>query len=348
MIETARLILRPYVDGDAERVLDIHSRLDVIGWLGDPPYVPMASVDEALAWIARWSETAKGGPYDVGLAIEVRETGAVAGTVMVVPLPNAEHGERQVGWHLHPDAAGHGYATEAARALLDHVFTAGLDEIWCDMFPDNAPSAAVAERLGLRDLGIVPDRWYGGDSRMFHSRREDWLPVIETERLTLRLFTAEDADFVFDLFRRPEVARWSSQGVPMEHRDEAVARIARQPERAGEHPAAGIFAAVPHGSDAPVGMVVLVPIPTSEGFEGDDMEVGWHFHPDAWGNGYATEGARAVVDRAFASGIPHLHAVTDPLNAPSQAVCRRLGMTDLGLRSDWYDRELRAFRLDRP
>ena len=172
--------------------------------------------------------------------------------------------------------------------------------------------------------------------------------TIETPRLTLRAFVADDADFLFDLFRRPEVARWSGQGVPMAHRDEAVARIDRYPQRAGDHPAAGMFAAVPHGAETPVGLALLVPIPSSAGFDRDDMEIGWHFHPDAWGNGYATEAARALVDRAFASDIPELYAVTHPDNAPSQAVCRRLGMTDLGLRSDWYDRELRAFRLDRP
>jgi RimJ/RimL family protein N-acetyltransferase len=172
--------------------------------------------------------------------------------------------------------------------------------------------------------------------------------TIETERLTLRPFGADDADFLFDLFRRQEVARWSGQGVPMSHRDEAVARIARYPKRAGEHPAAGILLATVRETGSPAGMVMLVPIPASEGFDRDDMEVGWHFHPDTWGNGYATEAARAVVDRAFASGIPEIYAVTDPLNVPSQAVCRRLGMTDLGLRPDWYDKELRAFRLDHP
>ena len=172
--------------------------------------------------------------------------------------------------------------------------------------------------------------------------------TIETERLTLRLIEPDDADFVFDLFRRPEVAKWSGQGTPLSHRDEAVERIARYPKRAGGHPAAGIFAVVPRGADTPVGTALLVPIPSSEGFERDDVEIGWHFLSDAWGNGFATEAARVLVDRAFASDIPELYAVTNPDNAPSQAVCRRLGMTDLGLRSDWYDQELRAFRLDRP
>jgi RimJ/RimL family protein N-acetyltransferase len=78
-----------------------------------------------------------------------------------------------------------------------------------------------------------------------------------------------------------------------------------------------------------------------------DVEVGWHLHPDVWGRGYASEAATALVERGFAAGIEELYAVTDPDNVRSQAVCRRLGMTDLGLRTEWYDQELRAFRLSR-
>ena len=175
--------------------------------------------------------------------------------------------------------------------------------------------------------------------------------MIETERLVLRPFTHDDADRLFDMFRRPEVARWSGNGKPMTSIDEAHARIDRHPVRRGTHPAAGIFAAELKVSGEMAGMCMLVPIPPSEGVArspDQEMEIGWHFHPQEWGNGYATEGATALVERAFAAGIPELYSVTDPDNAPSQAVCRRLGMAELGLRSDWYDRELRAFCLEGP
>jgi len=174
-IQTERLTLRPYVATDAMRVLETQSRFDVVRWISDPPHTTMKTIDEAHTWIQKWAEVAKGGPYDVGYAIEVTKTGVLAGTVMVVPLPNNDYGERQIGWTLHPDSAGHGYATEAARALLDRTFMAGLEEIWCDMYPDNAPSAAVAERLGLRPLGVVPDPWYGNEGRLFHLTRDQWL-----------------------------------------------------------------------------------------------------------------------------------------------------------------------------
>jgi RimJ/RimL family protein N-acetyltransferase len=171
--------------------------------------------------------------------------------------------------------------------------------------------------------------------------------VIRTERLTLRPFVEDDADALFDIFRRPDVARWSGTGEPMTHRHDAVERIGRFPARAGDHPATGIWAVIDDDSDVPRGQVMLVPLPPSAGVDRADIEVGWHLHPDVWGRGYASEAAAALVERGFAAGIDELYAVTDPANVRSQAVCARLGMTDLGLRTDWYDRELRAFVLSR-
>ncbi len=174
------------------------------------------------------------------------------------------------------------------------------------------------------------------------------MSVIETDRLILRPIEHDDAARLFDMFRRPEVARWSGTGQPMTTIDEAHARIDRYPERCGTHPAAGVFAADLKSTGVMAGMCLLLPAPPSKGIERRDMEIGWHLHPEVWGNGYATEGATALVERGFGAGIPQLYAVTNPDNTASQAVCRRLGMTDIGLRSDWYDLELRAFCLEGP
>jgi len=178
-IDTERLVLRAYTDADAPRVLDIHSRLDVIRWLDNPPYVPTATLDEALAWIARHNRQADIAPFERTFAIEVRDTGIVAGSAMIsrVSLLGADEwqGEYEVGWHLHPDAAGHGYATEAGRAVLDDAFSRGLEYVWCGKFAHNEASARVALKLGLPELGFGPDPWYGGRSRIFEASRDWWL-----------------------------------------------------------------------------------------------------------------------------------------------------------------------------
>ena len=172
--------------------------------------------------------------------------------------------------------------------------------------------------------------------------------MIETERLILRHYTQDDAERLFDMMSRIEVAKWSGAGVPMASLEEARTRIERMPSRAGSHPAAGLFAIERRDTGIVAGMAVLVPIPASEGVDRSDLEIGWHLHPDSWGNGFATEAATALVARGFSAGIPELYAVTKLGNGPSQAVCRRLGMAELGVRTDWYDQALQAFRLEAP
>ena len=170
------------------------------------------------------------------------------------------------------------------------------------------------------------------------------MDAFETDRLRLRPFTMDDAEALFEVFRLPEVARWSGTGTAMTDVSEARARIERWSTRAGSHPAAGVFAVERLDTGVVIGAALLVPLPPSDGAEGHDHEVGWHLHPDAWGHGFATEAASALLARAFAAGMTEVFAVTDPDNVRSQAVCGRLGMEPLGLTSRWYDRELAAFR----
>ncbi|MEV4612921.1 GNAT family N-acetyltransferase [Kitasatospora sp. NPDC049258] len=165
--------------------------------------------------------------------------------------------------------------------------------------------------------------------------------IFETERLTVRQWTADDVDRAFDLYSRWEVARWlGSTPRALEARAEAEALVERFRGR-GADPRFGCWAVQVRGTDVVAGTVLLVPIPGG----GGEVEVGWHFHPDSWGRGYATEAARGALAKGFAEGLPEVFAVTYPDNTPSQAVCRRLGMEPLGRTDRWYGTELEAFRL---
>jgi RimJ/RimL family protein N-acetyltransferase len=98
-------------------------------------------------------------------AIVDQATGLAAGTAMLKPLPNGE-GEIEVGWRLHPDSWGRGYATEAGAALVAAGFDEGLDEIWAVTNLDNPASMNVCRRIGMRLLGST-HRWYEGPSLMW-------------------------------------------------------------------------------------------------------------------------------------------------------------------------------------
>ncbi len=153
-LRTARLRLRPWTTcrDDLARLADLYGRAEVTRWLGGTPSVPPNEL------VARWRAVAEAdGRFGVW-ALEVAATGTVAGTVLLKPLPDGV-GEVEVGWHLHPDSWGRGYATEAARAVITRGFEAGLPEVYAVVRPGNTASVAVCTRLGMTPLGRMR-RWY--------------------------------------------------------------------------------------------------------------------------------------------------------------------------------------------
>lgn len=174
--------------------------------------------------------------------------------------------------------------------------------------------------------------------------------VINTERLTLRPWEDSDVDFIYDLYSRWVVQRFiGTEPAVMASRSEAVERLARF--QAMDHPVHGIWAVTRKEDGLPVGTLLLKPIPAS-GEEplqpSNDIEIGWHFHPDHWGNGFASEAATAVLDHAFASGLEQVVAVTNPANEASQSVCRRLGMEHQGLSKKYYNAACELFLVSKP
>jgi RimJ/RimL family protein N-acetyltransferase len=162
-----------------------------------------------------------------------------------------------------------------------------------------------------------------------------------TDRLRLRAWTTAPADLarMTDIYAREEITRWVG-GTPSVPPAELVSRWATVRSLDDRY---GCWAIeLPDSSVA--GTVLFKPLPNGVG----EVEVGWHLHPDSWGHGYATEAARAVIDRGFSAGVPEVYAVVRPGNEASMAVCRRLGMTHLGRLRRWYDVELEAFRLMAP
>lgn len=169
-------------------------------------------------------------------------------------------------------------------------------------------------------------------------------PVFETERTMVRPWRADEAERLYDIYARWEVSRWlGSPPKPMESLDQAHTTIERW---AGilERPGFGGIWAVERKTDGlAVGTVLLVELKGGDG----EYEIGWHFHPDSWGHGYATESARGGLERAWSNGLDEVFAVVYAGNDASMAVCRRLGMEHLGPTSKYYDTELELFQLAR-
>lgn len=168
-----------------------------------------------------------------------------------------------------------------------------------------------------------------------------------TERLSYRAWRESDAAAMLDMYSRPDVYRFlGAPPTPMRDVAEARAKIVDRNARAAG--CAGVWAVVRRDdpADRPVGAALFVPLPRSDGGPSTVHEIGWHLHPDVWGSGYATEAGRAMIARARAAGLDGVHAVVYAENDRSRAVCRRLGMTELGATVEWYGVELIDHYLD--
>ncbi len=141
-VQTDRLTLRPLTPADAATYAAIRYHPDVVKWMLPAPADPLAAAHAAIErYAAGWRERGYG-PW--GVFRDGRQIGHAG--LNFVP----EFGETEVLWSLHPDAWGHGYATEAAHAALDLGFgTLGLGLIFAITRPDNLASQAVMKRLGL-------------------------------------------------------------------------------------------------------------------------------------------------------------------------------------------------------
>lgn len=145
---------------------------------------------------------------------------------------------------------------------------------------------------------------------------------IETARLVLRLPQIEDFERYAQLFAHAEAARHI--GGQLERH--AAWRKFLQMPGAWAVQGFAMFSVVEKASDHWLGLMGPW---RPDGWPGD--EIGYAFHPDAWGKGYATEAGVAAIDWAFANlgwnGI--IHCIS-PENQPSQKVAQRLGSAKRG------------------
>jgi len=162
-------------------------------------------------------------------------------------------------------------------------------------------------------------------------------PWLETLRLDMRDFTPADSDDLFRLNSDPRVMRYIGDGKPVDRDRHAtiMRRVLRYPLL---YPDLGFWYTTRRDTGAFIGWFTLKYCGKSP-----DVETGYMLLPDAWGHGFATEGARALVRYGFDDlGIHRIIGVTHPDNVASQNVLQKAGLVDSGW-GRYYDSRLRLF-----
>lgn len=161
-LHTDRLKLREWSVEDAGAAFQIYGDPEVMRFLGTGE--PVADLAAQQLWLAERIERYRN-PENKGLgswAMVERDTKQVIGTMLLKAL-TPTHDQIEIGWHLARRVWGKGYASEAARVVLQYGFLdLSLDRIFAVIKPDNVRSLAVARRIGMQWRERT-NRYYGGE-----------------------------------------------------------------------------------------------------------------------------------------------------------------------------------------
>jgi RimJ/RimL family protein N-acetyltransferase len=162
LLETERLVLRPWQVDDAAEALGAYGDAAVARWL--TPAMDRVRDQEAMRLVLqRWvTEDARMLAPAGRWAVELRRGGRLIGGATLLPLPPDE--EFEMGWQLHPDAWGHGYATEAGLALARWAFGQGIEQVIAAVRPANTRAAATLRRIGMEWVGETEKYGSGANS----------------------------------------------------------------------------------------------------------------------------------------------------------------------------------------
>jgi RimJ/RimL family protein N-acetyltransferase len=163
---TERLVLRLMTADDVDAIYAYQSREDVCRYLLFEPRT-REQVAEKVAKHSSAVDLAADGDY-LQLALELKDSEDAPGRVIgdsYFSLATVEQARGEIGWTMHPDYMGRGYASEAARAVLGLAFdTLGLHRVVAFLDPRNHASIALCLRLGMREEGyFVQEMMFKGD-----------------------------------------------------------------------------------------------------------------------------------------------------------------------------------------
>ena len=173
-LHTDRLTLRPFADTDADALFALHSNADVLRYWDAPPWRDRERAERFITACRQLAEDGTG----ARLAVDRASDGAFLGWCSLTRW-NPDHRSASMGYCLEEAAWGHGYATEAARAVLQWAFhTLDLNRVQAETDTRNAASAHVLEKLGfVREGTLREDCVVNGevsDSWVYGLIRQEW------------------------------------------------------------------------------------------------------------------------------------------------------------------------------
>jgi RimJ/RimL family protein N-acetyltransferase len=170
-LTTERLTLRQWLVDDAQAALDVYGHGDVTRWLS-PDMARVTSLAAMRVLLRQWIAEDVRLPAPAGRwAILRKSDGRVIGGAVLLPLPPGNE-DLEIGWQLHPDVWGNGYASETTHALASWAFRQDVYEIFAVVQAGNTRAAATVRDNGMQWVGETA-KYFSADLQVFRLRVAD-------------------------------------------------------------------------------------------------------------------------------------------------------------------------------
>jgi [ribosomal protein S5]-alanine N-acetyltransferase len=175
LLETPRLHIRLVAEADLPALLTFNGDDEVTRYL---PYATWQNMNDARVWLKRMQ-----GLQDAGGTLQfvvVDKQSALAIGTCLLFKHDAASARAELGYVLARSHWGRGVMREALAALIDHAFThMALRRLEAEIDPRNTASAALLQRLGFAQEGLLRQRWFTkgalSDSALYGLLRDDWV-----------------------------------------------------------------------------------------------------------------------------------------------------------------------------
>ncbi|MDR2983745.1 MAG: GNAT family N-acetyltransferase [Nocardiopsaceae bacterium] len=165
-----RLVLRGWDVEDAQIALGAYGDAEVARWLS-PAMDRVQDVAAMRLLLKQWmAEDGRMLTPAGRWAIELQDDGRVIGGATLLPLAPDE--EFEIGWALHPDAWGHGYASETGLALARWAFDQGIEQVIALVRPANTRALGTLRRIGMEWVGET-EKYHGLRLQQYRLRPGD-------------------------------------------------------------------------------------------------------------------------------------------------------------------------------
>ncbi|MCI5918955.1 MAG: GNAT family N-acetyltransferase [Roseburia sp.] len=158
-IKTERLVIRPYLLQDVDGLVNLLTNSEITKTFMVPEFDSLEQAENLAKKLVSFSQVEDTGHLEYGIYLD----GKIIGFINDCGI---EEEEIEIGYVIHPDYQGHGYATEAVKAILLELQEMGFQKVTAGYFSENKASYHVMKKCGMTQTEYTDEEEYRGERHL--------------------------------------------------------------------------------------------------------------------------------------------------------------------------------------